>query len=139
MATPGFTSRWFDRGVDASSLAVAPVVIFDEKDDIQHRYLRSFARAPLSPPRHFVPVSADFAEAVRLGLGWAMLPDQQSEGPVSRGELVELPAGHAVDVTLYWQQWALRMSALDRVAQVIHDAAERLLSKSSSPTRQQPS
>lgn len=129
MATPGFVSRWFGGGVDASSLALAPVVIFDEKDDIQHRYLRSFSRAPLRPPQHFVPVSAEFAEAVTLGFGWAMLPDQQSAGPRSRGELVELPAGRAVDVTLHWQQWALQMESLDRVAHAIFGAAARSLSR----------
>ena len=127
MASPAFISRWFPDGVDARSLAEAPVVVFDHKDDIQHRYLRAFSRTPLKPPQHFVPVSADFAEAVRLGFGWAMLPDQQSEDLVSTGELVELAAGDTVDVALYWQQWALRMGALDRVAAVLGDAAGQQL------------
>lgn len=129
MATPEFIGRWFANGVDATTLALAPVVVFDEKDDIQHRYLRSFSRSPLMPPQHFVPVSADFAEAVRLGFGWAMLPDQQSAELVSRGELIELSAGEAVDVTLHWQQWALQTGALDRVAEAIGEAAERSLSR----------
>jgi LysR family transcriptional regulator (chromosome initiation inhibitor) len=127
MAAPGFVSRWFSGGVDARTLADAPVVVFDHKDDIQHRYLRTFSGTTVTPPQHFVPVSADFAEAVRLGFGWAMLPDQQSKEPLSRGELVELPAGEAVTVTLYWQQWALRLSALDRVAEAMRAAASREL------------
>lgn len=127
MAAPGFVSRWFADRVDAGTLSRAPVVIFDEKDDIQHRYLREFSSASLQPPRHFVPVSAEFAEAVRLGFGWAMLPDQQSERLVSRGELVELPAGSPVDVMLHWQQWALQMASLDRAADAILGAAERSL------------
>jgi LysR family transcriptional regulator (chromosome initiation inhibitor) len=128
MASPGFVDRWFSDGVNERTLAAAPVVVFDHKDDIQHRYLRAISRTTLMPPQHFVPVSADFAEAVRLGFGWAMLPDQQSEQRVARGELVELPAGEAVTVTLYWQQWALRMGALDRVAEALRDAAGRSLS-----------
>jgi LysR family transcriptional regulator (chromosome initiation inhibitor) len=127
MASARFIERWFANGTDAASLAAAPVVVFDEKDDIQHSYLRTFSRETLKPPQHFVPVSADFAEAVRLGFGWAMLPDQQSQHLVARGELVELDAGEPVDVTLYWQQWALRMSALDRVAEVMANAASREL------------
>lgn len=127
VASPDFVSRWFRDGVDARTLAAAPVVVFDHKDDIQHRYMRTFSRTTLTPPQHFVPVSADFAEAVRLGFGWAMLPDQQSAVLLSNGELVELPAGAAVTVTLYWQQWALRMAALDRVADAMRAAADRML------------
>lgn len=126
MASPHFVRRWFSRGVDTNALEAAPLVVFDHKDDIQHRYLRTFSPT-LSPPQHFVPVSADFAEAVRLGFGWAMLPDQQSEQPASRGELVQLPAGEAVTVTLYWQQWSLRTAALDRVAEAMRGAADRAL------------
>lgn len=127
MASVHFIDRWFPHGADATSLAAAPVVIFDAKDDIQHRYLRTFSRSPVRPPQHFVPASADFAEAVRLGFGWAMLPDQQSHELLASGELVVLNAGEPVDVTLYWQQWALRMSALDRVAEAMADAARREL------------
>jgi LysR family transcriptional regulator (chromosome initiation inhibitor) len=127
MASPGFVHRWFHDGVNPASLAVAPVVIFDAKDDIQHSFLRSFGTSPLNPPQHFVPVSADFAEAVRLGFGWGMLPDQQSADAESRGELVELGAGDPVNVTLYWQQWSLQMAALDRVADVMAAAASREL------------
>ena len=119
MASARFIERWFPNGADATTLARAPLVVFDAKDDIQHSYLRTFSRTPLKPPQHFVPVSADFAEAVRLGFGWAMLPDQQSHALLARGELVELSAGEPVDVTLYWQQWSLRMGALDRVAEAM--------------------
>jgi LysR family transcriptional regulator (chromosome initiation inhibitor) len=127
MASPGFVRRWFYDGVTAETLAVAPMVVFDDKDDIQHRYLRTFGDEPLTPPQHFVPVSADFAEAVRLGFGWAMLPDQQSAGFEARGEVVGLGAGEPVDVALHWQQWSLQMAALDRVADVVASAASHEL------------
>ena len=125
MATPGFVARWFGGGVTASALGRAPVVVFDRKDDIQDRYLRGFG-VEQDPPRHYVPASTEFAEAVRLGMGWAMLPDQQSTGPESRGELVELAGGTPELVELYWQQWALHTSALDRVAEAIAAAARDL-------------
>ncbi len=129
MAAPAFAERWLPDGVDARALATAPVVVFDRKDDIQDRYLRRFA-ADLTPPRHYVPVSADFAEAVRLGFGWAMLPDQQSLTLEARGELVELDAAHHDRVVLHWQQWSLHTTALDRVADAIARAAARSLTQS---------
>jgi len=109
-AAPGFAERWFPAGPDAASLAAAPVVVFDAKDHLQAIYTRKVARRTLEPPRHLVPASADFALAVRLGLGWGMLPDAQAEGTVVLDETRHL------DVALHWQQWNLRSPLLDAVA-----------------------
>jgi LysR family transcriptional regulator (chromosome initiation inhibitor) len=109
-AAPDFAARWFPAGPDAASLAAAPVVVFDEKDHLQHRYLGMVTRRRLDPPRHRVPASADFALAVQLGLGWGMLPDVQAGGTV----LVD--STRSIDVRLYWQQWNLRSPLLDAVA-----------------------
>ncbi len=55
MAAPAFARRWFPDGPTAEALARAPVVLFDRKDDLQHRYLRSRTGSDLAPPAHFVP------------------------------------------------------------------------------------
>ncbi|NRQ51138.1 LysR family transcriptional regulator ArgP [Aeromicrobium stalagmiti] len=123
MATPAVVERWFADGVDASSLAAAPVVVYDRKDDLQDAYLRRRSRSRLSPPRHHVPSSVEFARAVLLGLGWGMLPDEQSLDAERDGRLVELDPGQHVDVTLHWQQWTLRTPALDAVAAAVRAAA----------------
>lgn len=123
MASPAFVERWFAKGVDADSLAVAPVVVFDRSDDLQDEYLRAVSEGGLEPPRHHVPASADFAAAVRLGLGWGMLPRLQSADAERAGQLAELDPGNHVDVTLYWQQWTLRTPALDAVQAAIWSAA----------------
>ena len=99
VATPEFAARRFPNGADAASLARAPLVDFDRKDELQSRYLRSVA-GDAAPPRHHVPASADFAQAVLLGLGWGMLPDAQAAG----ARLVPLDSDAAVHVDLYWQQ-----------------------------------
>ncbi|QGG40757.1 LysR family transcriptional regulator ArgP [Aeromicrobium yanjiei] len=127
MATPGLVEQWFAGGVDAASLARAPMVVFDRRDDLQDQYLRRRSRSRLSPPRHHVPATADFAQAVLLGLGWGMLPDEQSLEPERQGSLVELDPGQHVDVALHWQQWTLHTPALDAVADAIREAAARQL------------
>ncbi len=109
-AAPAFARRWFPDGPGAASLALAPVVVFDEKDLLQSIYARKVARRAVDPPRQLVPASADFALAVRLGLGWGMLPDEQAEGTVLLDESRHL------DVALHWQQWNLRSPLLDAVA-----------------------
>jgi LysR family transcriptional regulator (chromosome initiation inhibitor) len=123
LATAAFTARWFPDGVTAEALERAPVVVFDRRDDLQHRYLRRRDVDPAAPPVHHVPASADHLHAVRLGFGWGMVPAQQ-ERP---GGLAELDPGGAVDVVLHWQQWKLRSPTLDRVADALRTAARTAL------------
>ena len=127
VASPAFAARWFPEGPTAAALAAAPVVVFDRKDELQSRYLRSVARRELTPPRHFVPASADFAIAVELGMGWGMLPEAQFEAPVNAGSLVVLDPSRTVAVPLYWQQWNLRSTALEAVAAAVVSHARAAL------------
>lgn len=126
VATPAFVKRWFSAGVTAASLAVAPVVDFDRRDDLQSQWLIARGADPTGPPRHFVPASHDFATAVRLGVGWALLPRFQSQDALDRGELMPL-GGPPIDVPLYWQQWNLRSPLLDAVAEAIIAEGRRVL------------
>jgi LysR family transcriptional regulator (chromosome initiation inhibitor) len=121
-AAATFIKRWFPDGVTVSALAEAPVVVFDRADTLQDRYLQRRSRRPLDPPRHHIPGSVEFVEAVKRGLGWGMLPDLQLVGAAGR-RLVELDARGVIDVELYWQQWRLSSAALDRVAGAVREAA----------------
>jgi LysR family transcriptional regulator (chromosome initiation inhibitor) len=123
MATPDFAARWFPDGVTPSALAAAPVVVFDRNDQLQHRYLRRRSGKPVDPPTHQIPSSADFLTAVRLGLGWGMLPELQSEQAETDGEVIVLDPRGAIDVVLHWQQWKLRSASLDQVAEAVVAAA----------------
>ena len=67
MAAPEFAQRWLPDGPTPAALAVAPVVVFDRNDRLQDRYLRRRSHRQARPPRHYIPGSADFLEAVRLG------------------------------------------------------------------------
>lgn len=125
MAAPAFAARWFPDGLTPAALAVAPVVIFDAKDHIQHRMLhRHGVRS--DPPIHLVPASTQYVEAVRLGLGWGMVPDLQRTAWTADDGVV-LSADDAEDVALYWQQWSLHTPSLDRVAAAIRAASAEVL------------
>ncbi|WP_125132756.1 LysR family transcriptional regulator ArgP [Microbacterium sp. 10M-3C3] len=121
VAAAGFAARWFPDGVGAEALAAAPVVDFDRRDDLQTRWL-ALRGVDSDPPRHLVPASADFAHAIRLGLGWGLLPRFQSADGLRSGALVPL-GGPPVDVPLYWQQWNLASELLDLVAAEVLAAA----------------
>jgi LysR family transcriptional regulator, chromosome initiation inhibitor len=126
MAAPGFARRWFPDGPTPEALARAPVVVFDRKDDLQHRYLRARA-GDAAPPLHYVPASADFVRAITLALGWGMVPDLQAR--TAPAELADLDPAGTVDVVLYWQQWRLRSASLDRVREAVLAAAARELDR----------
>ena len=79
------------------------------------------------PPAHHLPSTADFLAAVRLGLGWGVLPDPPSRPNRGSGALVEVDPGTAVDVVLHWQQWKLRSASLDRVVEAVREAVRRSL------------
>lgn len=123
-ASRAFTQRWFATGATRDALTVAPVVVFDRKDDLQDVFLRRAGVEATAPPRHYVPGSTDFLTAVTLGMGWGMLPDEQAAGLVDNGELVTLD-GEAERVPLYWQQWRSDSTALATVAAAVRQAAPR--------------
>jgi LysR family transcriptional regulator (chromosome initiation inhibitor) len=126
VCTPAFAATWFDGGAMAESLAKAPVIIFDRKDDLQDRYLRRFSRKPLQPPRHYVPAAHEFGEAIRLGMGWGLLPEIEIGEDLDQRTLQTMAARSFVDVPLHWQQWRYGSTLLDGVAAAIQDAARVL-------------
>ncbi|MDO5052454.1 MAG: LysR family transcriptional regulator ArgP [Pseudoclavibacter sp.] len=122
-ASPAFARRWFPEGAGERALAAAPIVEFNRKDALQRRFLAE--RAPgAAPPRHQVPGSVDFVEAVRLGYGWGFIPELQAE--TSDGGLVPID-GTTIEVPLHWQQWRIAPPALDRAARAVREAAAEVL------------
>jgi len=117
-ATPALAERWRrGRGHDWQRM---PVVVFNEKDALQHDALG--ARGVEPAVVHRVPTSQDFLVAICSGLGWGMLPEQQLGPGVADGSLVRL-AGRHVDVPLHWMRWRLASPALDRLGEAVVAAA----------------
>lgn len=129
MATAEFHRRWFAAGVTDATLTDAPLVDYDRRDDLQTRWLRARGVDPALPPRHRVPASAEFAEAVLLGLGWGQLLPFQAEEGLADGTLIPLDDSH-VEVPLYWQQWNVHSALLDQVAEEVVAHARSVLSPS---------
>lgn len=143
-ATREVVDRWFPDGPTLEALGRAPMLVFNRADDLQDAWLRQRAAAAgstpgaaLDPPRHHVPSTPEYVDGIRRGLGWGMwgpLP-----GPGARfgmldggpgdpgGQVVLLDADAVVDVPIYLQQWKLRSTVLDRVAEALRHEARRAL------------
>lgn len=106
--------------------AALPVVNFNDKDDLQHKMLRRQGVEYGPPVIHHVPSSADFYQAVVLGLGWGMIPEPQARAALAAGELVRL-SEDVIDVPLHWQRWRLDSPKLATLTTAVRAAAARHL------------
>ena len=118
-------------------LLTQPAVIFNRKDALQERFLELHfdLKAP-SYPKHFVPALDAFEAAIRLGMGWGMVPDvpagrlDDGSGELHGefcGELREVWSGSYVDVALYWQHWEKEPAHAAALTQAVKAAAQRVL------------
>ncbi len=123
-ATPAFAARWQRGG--SPDWAAMPVVVYNDKDALQHEILRRHGVTQGPPVVHHVPASADFYAAIRLGLGWGMLPEPQARAALAAGELVRLSPDMA-DVPLHWQRWRLSSPRLAALTDAVRAAAARHL------------
>ncbi|MGV9362125.1 LysR family transcriptional regulator ArgP [Amycolatopsis sp. NPDC003731] len=122
LASPAFVARWIT-GALRADLTAAPVVVFDDHDDLQDAFVRLLGGDGASPQRHYVPASEMVVAAVEAGLGWGMVPEVQAAPGLRAGTLVPLARNRPVDVPLYWQQWKLDLPALSTVAEAVAAAA----------------
>lgn len=123
LARAGFADRHFPDGLTEAALASAPMMAFDRKDQLQHRFARTVTRRRIDPPIHYVPSFDGFNEAVRLGLGWGMVPERFARVDIAAGHCVDLGAGRHLDRPLYWQHWRVASAALDALTTAVRAVA----------------
>ena len=98
LAAPELARRWFADGLTAEALAAAPMLVFDRKDRVQHRFLRAATGLDLDPPTHHLPSVPGFSEAVRRGLGWALIPEPLARPDLAAGVCVDLAPDRELDL-----------------------------------------
>ena len=128
LAAPAFAARWFPKGLEREAARVAPLMVFDRKDTLQSSFLqRELGLPPGSYPCHYMPSSEAFANAVRLGLGYGMLPELQYGADVESGVLLDLAPALPSDVLLYWHAWRVQSPKLERLSAQVVAAARSAL------------
>ncbi|WP_114559701.1 LysR family transcriptional regulator ArgP [Desertihabitans aurantiacus] len=124
LAAPSWVARW---GAPPRQVEHAPLVVFDPRDTLQHRVLAHRGHPHAQPPTTSVPSSWDFDRAVRMGLGWGMLPEPGLGDAVERGELVPLWDDGELDVALWWQHWRLDSPLLRTLTEAVQRGAAAVL------------
>ena len=122
-ASPAFVARYFAAGVGADSLAQAPSLVFNSKDELQARWASRLCQRDVELPRHTLPSSHAFVTATLAGMGWGMHAQALIAGQLEDGSLVELAPGSALDVALHWQTARAASSVLDGLSRAVVAAA----------------
>jgi LysR family transcriptional regulator (chromosome initiation inhibitor) len=126
-ASPGFVQRHFAAGVGAGSLARAPSLVFNAKDELQARWVRRLCHRHVELPRHTLPSAQAFVSAALAGMGWGLHPQALVAAPLRDGSLVELVPGLTLDVPLHWQQARAASALLTGLTKQVLAAARRAL------------
>jgi len=128
VAAPAFARRWFPGGIDRETARRAPVMVFDRKDTLQTMFLlQHFGLPEGSYPFHYVPASDPYVQAIRLGLGYGLLPLEQCAAMLETGALVDLTPALHLDVPLYWHAWRIQPPRLERMGAALVKAAREVL------------
>lgn len=126
-ASPAFVAQHFAGGVGAGSLAQAPSLLFNTKDELQASWVRRLCHRHVELPRHTLPSSHAFVTAALAGMGWGMFPQGMVASQLADGSLVELVPGTPLDVPLHWQTARAASGLLDGLTRQIVAAARAAL------------
>jgi len=127
VASPRYMQHYFPKGVDAASLASAPILRFNRKDGLQAQWIRRLCRRAVEVPMHWVPSTQAFVDAALAGIGWAMNPRSLVQDHVRAGRLVELVPGRELAVPLHWQVSRLAVPMLRQLTEAVVAAAHAAL------------
>jgi LysR family transcriptional regulator, chromosome initiation inhibitor len=126
-ASPSFVGRYFSGGVTAHSLAQAPSLVFNRKDDLQARWVHRLCDQAVALPRHTLPSSQAFVTAALAGMGWGLQPQALAQPHLDDGSLVALVPDAALDVPLYWHEARAASQRLAALSKAVVAAAARAL------------
>lgn len=126
-ASPTFVAKHFPHGVTTKAIAEAPGLIFNQKDRLQHDWIRSSLGKTLPYPAHWLPSTQSFVEACLAGMGWGMNPEVLVKDHLKAGRLVEIDPGSILSVPLFWQVSRLARERLKGLTQSVVATAKREL------------
>jgi LysR family transcriptional regulator (chromosome initiation inhibitor) len=119
--------RYLPLATTQVDITTAPMIVLNRKDQLQHRFLAALTRRRLDPPVHYVPAASAFVDAIRLGLGWGLVPEQIALDDIATGRCVNLAPGRHLDVPLYWQYWRMESTVLSALTTAVKRAAAAAL------------
>jgi LysR family transcriptional regulator, chromosome initiation inhibitor len=125
--SPAFAQRYFSGVTLAEGFRRAPMLVYNQKDQMQHRFLSQVIGEDCTPPQWWVPSAQGFLDAAIAGLGWGLHPVPLAAAALKAGTLADLCPGHSISVALYWQSWRLDSASVRTLRECVWRAASRVL------------
>jgi LysR family transcriptional regulator (chromosome initiation inhibitor) len=126
-ASAEFHERHFTHGVTAAAIASAPMLTFNQKDNLQSQWIAQTLGQKILGPTHWLPSTQSFVDACLLGIGWGMNPQLLVREHLQTGRLVEIIPATPLDVPLFWQVNRLSSAQLSGLTDaVVRTARSRL-------------
>jgi LysR family transcriptional regulator, chromosome initiation inhibitor len=113
--------------VSLEAIADAPALTFNQKDRLQHEWLRQAFGRDIGFPTHWVASTQGFVDASLGGMGWALNPGQLVRDHLAAGRLRELVPGAVLDRPLFWQVNRLVADPLSDLTRHVVATARRQL------------
>lgn len=126
-ASPDYIERYLSTGVTPETIAQAPALTFNQKDRLQHEWVRHAFGQDVTYPTHWLPSTQGFVDASLAGMGWALNPAQLLRDHLASGRLVELVPGATLDIPLFWQVNRLAADRLSDLTRKVVTTAKREL------------
>ncbi len=128
VASKEFSQRYFANGINHQSLKNAPIVAFDQKDDMHIKYIeQQFGLAGVPYPCHTVRSSEAFVNFAKQGLAYCLIPKLQIQQELTTGQLINLLPNKSLTRTLYWHRWVLLKGAFKQLSDAILIEGKRAL------------
>ena len=125
--SPAFRARYFEGRTLVEGFRSAPMLVFNQKDLMQHRFLRQVAGEDCHPPQWWGFSTQSFLEAGLIGMGWGLHPRPLVAEMLADGRLVDLCPGHSLTITLYWQSWRLESARVKVLRECLWRASSAVL------------
>lgn len=108
VATPDFITRYFNKGINAKSLQLAPAMICDQHDDMHIRFLQQhFSLQQGQYPCHTVRSSQAFVDITLAHGAYSLNSRLHIERYLQNGQLIHILPEKTLYVPLYWHCWQL--------------------------------
>jgi LysR family transcriptional regulator, chromosome initiation inhibitor len=120
-------ARHLAHGVHAPSLAEAPSLVFNAKDELQARWVHRQCGCHVELPRHTLPSPQAFVAAGVAGMGWGLHPQALIADCLREGSLLELVPDAPLQVLLYWQHARAGSAVLEGLTAAVQTAARAVL------------
>ena len=123
-----FAEAWFSEGFTIETVAKAPVMSFNAKDELNEKlFTKTFGATPPNLATHYVPSPEAFVSFIKAGLTYGALPEQQIRPMAKEGWLHDLTPTSQIDVQLYYHSWNLQSKVMQGFGhQLLHGAAQLL-------------